>query len=325
VPERIGGVENGGGAMAHLVKICPGIYQVYAGAGWEDIVSGVFLVDGERAAIVETGPAVLTPYVLEALDGWRGGRQGIGYIVPTHLHLDHGGGAGAMARELPQATVAVHYRAAHHLVDPSRLIAGTVQAWGEQYEDEYGPILPVPRDRVLPVNDGERLDLGGRGLEVVFTPGHAPHHLSLWEPEARAVFCGEAVGHYLKDKRVVVPTVAMPMFDLEQALSSMDRILALGPELLVFSQGGPCWQVTEVASQARDVILATAGQVQEAMRQGLEEVKVVARLRQYHQERLVRLCGPAGDGFNLEEELWPTYYQQMAAGIMAYFRRQETA
>lgn len=305
------------------MEIGPGIYQVHTEVVRENSVSGVFLVAGERGAVVETGPAMLAPYVLEAIDGWRGGRQGIGYIAPTHLHLDHGGGAGALARELPQATVAVHYRSAHHLVDPSRLIAGTRQAWGEHYEEEFGPILPVPPERVLPVNDGERLDLGGRELQVVFTPGHAPHHLSLWEPGVRAVFCGEAMGSYLPHRGAVVPTVALPVFDLEQALSSMDRILALGPELLVFSQGGPRREVAEIASQAREVTLAIAGQVQEAMRQGLEEAEVVARLRHYHQERLVRLCGPAGEGFNPEEELWPGYYEQMAAGMVAYFRRQE--
>lgn len=307
--------------MAHLVEIGPGIYQVHMEAVRENSMSGVFLVAGKKAALVETGPAMLAPYVLEAVDGWQGGRQGIGYIIPTHLHLDHGGGAGALARELPQAMVVAHYRSAHHLVDPSRLIAGTVKAWGEHYEEEYGPILPVPRERVLPANDGERLDLGGRVLEVVFTPGHAPHHLSLWEPEARAVFCGEALGTYLKDKGVVVPTVAMPLFDLDAALSSMDRILSLGPELLVFSQWGTCRQVAEVGGQAREAILGSAGQVQEAMRQGLGEVGVVARLKQYHQERLARLCGRADGGFHLDEEMWQGYYEQMAAGLMAYYRR----
>ncbi len=309
--------------MAHLVEIAPGIYQVYTGVGRVGEVSSVFLVEGERAALVETGPAVLAPYVLQAVDGWRGGRRGIGYIVPTHLHMDHGGGVGALARELPQAIVVAHYRSAHHLVDPSRLIAGTVQVWGENYAEQWGPILPVPKESVLPVKDGERLDLGGRGLEVVFTPGHAPHHVSLWEPGTRTVFCGEALGSYLRAVQAVVPTVAVPFFDLEQALSSMDRILALGPETLIFSQGGVCHQVAEVARQAREVTLAAADQVREAMRLGLEETELVARLKSFHEEWLARHCGPAGDGLHLEHELWLDYYEQMAAGLLAYFRRQD--
>jgi glyoxylase-like metal-dependent hydrolase (beta-lactamase superfamily II) len=219
--------------------------------------------------------------------------------------------------------VAAHYRSAHHVVDPSRLIAATVQVWGEDYAEQWGPILPVPQGRVLPVTDGERLDLGGRELEVVFTPGHAPHHVSLWEPAARAVFCGEALGSYLKAVQAVVPTVAVPFFDLEQALSSMDRVLALGPEMLVFSQGGACHQVAEAARQAREVTLAAAEQVREAMRLGLEEAEVVSRLKSFHEEWLARLCGPAGDGLHLEHELWLDYYEQMAAGLLAYFRRQE--
>lgn len=308
--------------MAHLVEIGPRIYQVEGPSGLGDTVSGVFLVEGEKGALVETGPAAMAPQVLEALDGWRGGRRGIGYIIPTHLHLDHGGGAGALARELSQATVVVHYRSAHHLVDPSRLIAGTIQAWGEHYDQVYGPILPVSREQVLPAADGDRVDLGGRELQVVFTPGHAPHHIALWEPQARALFCGEAVGHYLEDMGVVVPTVALPFFDLEQALDSLDRILALGPQLLVFSQGGVCPKVADAMAQGREVILATAEQVQEAMKQGLDEAAVAGRLKQYHQARLVRLCGRAGDGFHLEEKLWSDYYDQMAAGMMAYFRRQ---
>lgn len=286
-------------------------------------MSSVFLVEGERAALVETGPAVLAPYVLEAVDGWRGGRLGIGYIVPTHLHMDHGGGVGALAQELPQATVVAHYRSAHHVVDPSRLITATVQVWGENYAEQWGSILPVPRERVLPVNDGDRLDLGSGGLEVVFTPGHAPHHLSLWEPGSRAVFCGEALGSYLRAVQVVVPTVAVPFFDLEQALSSMDRVLALSPELLIFSQGGTCHQVAEAIRQAQEVTLAAAEQVQEAKRLGLEEAEVVARLKSFHEEELGRLYGPAGDGLHLEHELWPDYYEQMAAGLLAYFRRLE--
>ncbi|MDP6511087.1 MAG: MBL fold metallo-hydrolase [Dehalococcoidia bacterium] len=309
--------------MPYLVEIAPGIHQIYIEAVREGAVSSVFLVEGERAALVETGPAILAPHVLEAVDKWRCGRRGIAYIIPTHLHMDHGGGVGALARELPQALVAAHYRFAHHVVDPVRLIAGTVQVWGENYAKEWGPILPVPPERVLPVKDGERLDLGGRELEVVFTPGHAPHHVSVWEPGTRTVFCGETLGSYLKSIRVVVPTVAVPFFDLEQALSSMDRVIALDPELLVFSQGGPCHRVKEAGRQAREVILATAEQVREAMEQGLGEHDIVAGLKRFHEAHLTPFLLSAGDGFNLEEELWLDYYEQMATGLMAFFRRQD--
>src|SRR5262252_1762272 len=135
------------------------------------------IVDEGRAAFVDVGTNSSVPFLLGALAELGIARAAVDYLLLTHVHLDHAGGAGALMRELPNARAFVHPRGAPHLIDPGKLIAGSKVVYGEaRYAQLYGELVPIPAARVHEVADGERVRLGGRTLELIHTPGHALHH-----------------------------------------------------------------------------------------------------------------------------------------------------
>src|ERR1700691_5829070 len=140
------------------------------------------LVEDGKAAVIDTATNHAVPLVLEALaiKGIR--RADVEYVILTHIHLDHAGGAGLLLQHLPNATVTVHPRGARHLVDPSQLIAGTVAVYGaETARRSYGEIVPVPASRIVETGEGASISLNGRELRFLDTPGHARHHVAIYD------------------------------------------------------------------------------------------------------------------------------------------------
>ena len=135
------------------------------------------IVDEGRAAFVDVGTNDSVPYLLGALDELGIARAAVDYLLLTHVHLDHAGGAGALMQELPNARALLHPRGAPHMIDPTRLVAGAKAVYGEEsFRRMYGELLPIPSSRVRVVADGDRVALGSRSLELIHTPGHAQHH-----------------------------------------------------------------------------------------------------------------------------------------------------
>lgn len=198
----------------------------------------VYLLDGPAPTLVETGIGTHHERILGLLDAVGVDRAELAYIVPTHVHLDHAGGAGFLAEACPNATVAIHERGVRHLVDPARLVAGTKAAVGDQWQYYVEP-EPLSEGRIRALSDGDTIDLGIRTLEAVETTGHASHHHSLFVPEAGALFTGDAAGLFVQSTGDVRPTTPPPEFDLEQNLRDLDRLEALDPEALLFSHFGP--------------------------------------------------------------------------------------
>src|SRR5215218_8750220 len=147
------------------------IDTLYARPG---LAASHLIVDAGHAAFVDTGAAPAAPRLLRALDELGITREQVDYLFLTHVHLDHAGGAGQLMRALPNARAVLHPRGAPHLVDPAKLIAGSIEVYGEaMYRQLYGELLPVPAERVLPTEDGFRLRLGTRTFEFIDAPGHA--------------------------------------------------------------------------------------------------------------------------------------------------------
>ena len=190
-----------------------------------------YTVQGDRMAIVESGTASAATAIQASLDG-----ETPHFILLTHIHLDHAGGAGHLARAFPEALVVVHERGSRHLEDPSRLIAGVRSASPRLFE-LYGEPLPIPSSQLLSVRGGEILDLGsGVALEVVASPGHAPHHVCFFEHNTRTLFTGDAVGNW--SNPVDIPLTVPPRFDLELGLQSLANLRALHPNRLAFTHFG---------------------------------------------------------------------------------------
>lgn len=311
--------------MSNLNEIADGIYQVRFTLEEARYQSRVYLVAGERGAVVETGPAFMVPSIVAALRGAPRGLAGVGYIIPTHLHLDHGGGAGALAQALPAAIVVAHQRAARHLTDPSRLIESTRLAFGRNFEEHYGPILPVPEERLRPVADGETIDLGGRELRVVYTPGHAPHHMCLLDSRTRALFVGEALGHYLPDIRggdagLLVPSIPLPVLEVDEAYRSIRRLQGLGPSLLIFSQFGTSRRVEALIREAKVALAATSRIVLACLRDGGSEGEAAEGLLGHYSEGMSRL-NPGRPPVRLSGA-WEGTCLQTVQSLRAYFEKK---
>ncbi len=190
---------------------------------------------GGRAALVDTGTAHSVPSALQALAALGHEPRDVDFVLLTHVHLDHAGGAGALMRALPNATLVVHPRGAPHMIDPAKLVAASIAVYGEAlYRELYGDIAPIEAARVHATCDGERLSLAGRVLECWFTPGHAMHHQAIVDQGSRTIFTGDTFGLSYREfdtsrGAFIFPTTTPTQFDPEQLEASVARIAAYRP------------------------------------------------------------------------------------------------
>ena len=213
----------------------PEIHRLDTGMYDVDGYGSVYILDTEEPAIVDTGIGTNREYIFEALDDLD--IDELSYILPTHAHLDHAGGAGFLAEAFPEAEVIVHERAVDHLIDPSRLIEGTKAAVGEMWK-HYTEPTPVPEAQISGLADGDEIDLGSLRLTAHEAPGHAPHQ-HVFESDTGVVFTADAAGLYVHLRNEIRVTSPPPQFDVDQCLEDISMIQSLEPELLCFGHFGP--------------------------------------------------------------------------------------
>jgi glyoxylase-like metal-dependent hydrolase (beta-lactamase superfamily II) len=199
-------------------QIAPGVLEIDTLlGGWERVTAG-YLLDGPAPLLIETGSQSSVPVLLDALHSIGVGPNELAGVAVTHIHLDHAGGVGDVARAFPSATVYVHQKGARHLVDPTRLVDSAARVYGELLDSLYGRLAPTPAERLHVLADCEELRLGsGRVLTTVDSPGHAKHHLALHDSVSGILFAGDAVGVRLPDAGVLRPATPPPDFDFDQA------------------------------------------------------------------------------------------------------------
>lgn len=197
----------------------------------ETRVVAAYLVSGKEIALIDMGYRSSAETVISDLA--KAGISKIDYLLPTHVHLDHCGSCGTLAKRFPEAAVRVHPIGEKHLVDPVRLIESTSELFGEELMRRYGLPEPIDAKRVSSLNDDESIHLGnGLTLRSVWTPGHASHHLSFLLEATRVIFSGDSVGIYSPDAPVLLPTTPPPSFNLNKALASLARLRGLMPSAL---------------------------------------------------------------------------------------------
>lgn len=257
--------------MTRVTEIAEDLYEIHPELSFMFSLS--YLIKGKEPVLIDPGSTAQAQVILRALEEQLGfDPAALRYIIPTHLHIDHAGGAGFMAQRAPRARVLVMERQARHLPEPSRLIEANKQTFGENFADTFGPILPVPEERVLAVRGGELLDLGGRTLEVIFSRGHAHHHLCLMDSRTRGLFSGDALGMYYPEVHGVV-IICPEGFDLPVALETIETLKARRPALIFYAHEGtgrhPEELMDRAARQLRDCgeIILRAEQAGESPRQ----------------------------------------------------------
>src|SRR5487761_1845352 len=217
----------------------PGVWEIDTLlGGWEKVTAG-YLVEGPAPVLVETGSQSSVPALLAALEEHGVGAEDLAGIAVTHIHLDHAGGVGDVARAFPNATVYVHELGARHLIDPSRLIASAARVYGDLLDDLYGRLDPTDPERIVVLYDDDIVDVGNRAVRAIDSPGHAKHHLAFLDEASGLLFAGDALGVQLPDGGVLRPATPPADFDFSQAVESMRRFSALRPAQIALTHYGP--------------------------------------------------------------------------------------
>ncbi len=207
------------------------------------------LTENGRAAFIDTGTNDSLPNALAALKKLGLGVDAVDYVILTHIHLDHAGGAGAMMQAFPQAKLVIHPRGARHMAEPAKLVAGVSVVYGSEYVQRvYGEILPVPPERIISVVEGQTISLAGRNLICLDTPGHARHHICIVDEKTGGIFTGDMFGLSYREldvegRQFVFPTTTPSQFEPEAMRESIDRLLALKPTAMYLTHYGQLYDV----------------------------------------------------------------------------------
>ncbi|RSN69397.1 MULTISPECIES: MBL fold metallo-hydrolase [Actinomadura] len=254
-------------------------------AGYSGITAG-YLILGDRPCLVEPGTSGSAPVVEAALRKLGVGADDLATVVVTHIHLDHAGGVGDIARMYPRAEVVVHEKGARHLADPSRLMRSARMVYGDSLDTLFGELKPTDAARIRAVEETGTIDLGGgRRLESHYSPGHAKHHVGLMDSQTGDLYVGDAAGVYIPETADVRPATPPPDFDLDTTLASLGKFRALGPQRLLFAHYGPVTEVEDTLERSAEELRVWVDHVKDARDRGLDLDHAVAMVVERTRDR----------------------------------------
>jgi glyoxylase-like metal-dependent hydrolase (beta-lactamase superfamily II) len=285
-------------------------------------LTSAYLLEGSEPTLVETGPTTSIEAVTAGLHSLGLQAEDLAHIVVTHIHLDHAGGVGRLSQRFPRALVWVHDRGAPHLADPQRLVASAARVYGEeQMRSLFGPVDPVPSDRLRSVSEGDRIAVGTRSLEVMYTPGHASHHIALVDSTSGAVFTGDALGIHLPDARVLRPATPPPDIDVELGVRSIERIRARAESVLLFSHFGPVKDVDELCSIASSRLRRWADIVRDALEQ-TDDLDRITELLERQTNSEFDAAKAAGIEIDMARYETLSSMRMNASGLVRYWKKR---
>lgn len=247
-------------SIENAVSYPDGIYALDSGYVRSGLAAIHVLIRAGRVAIVDTGTFYSVPRVLDFLAAQGLTAEAVDLVLVTHVHLDHAGGAGRLMQGCPNARLVVHPRGARHMIDPSRLVAGTMAVYGEaNFQALYGEIVPVPAERVIEAGDGFSLDWAGTTLTFLDTPGHARHHYCVHERHSNALFTGDCFGISYREfdtdgRAFIFPTTTPVQFDPPAAHATLDRLLALSPAAIFLTHWGRVTELPRLTADLHDLL-----------------------------------------------------------------------
>ena len=239
--------------LSFVQTLANGIHVIDTGFHRPVFDASYLIVERGRAAFVDTGTNHSVPRLLAALAAAGLAPEAVDYVIATHVHLDHAGGVGLLMRALPSARLVVHPLGARHLVNPAQLIASACRVYGEdEVTRSYGDVVGVAPERVLRTADDMTLELAGRPLKFLDTPGHARHHHCIWDERSRGFFTGDTFGLSYREFDTargawIMPTTTPIQFEPEAMRQSIQRMVAYRPESLYLTHYGRVGDVPRLA------------------------------------------------------------------------------
>jgi glyoxylase-like metal-dependent hydrolase (beta-lactamase superfamily II) len=251
-------------STAPYQQISEGLYCLETGLYRHGLAACYLVRSSDRLAFVDTGAENSVPGLLGVITDLGLTPAHVDYVIPTHVHLDHGGGAGGLMAACPNARLVIHPKGATHMIDPSRLIAGSTAVYGEEaFARDFGAPVPIPEERVILGEDGATYDLGGRPLRFLDTPGHANHHGCIYDETSRGFFTGDTFGiSYREFDTAAGPWLFAPTtpvaFDPDAWLASLDKLMSYDPRVMYLTHYGPVHDPARLVNDVRASIHALA-------------------------------------------------------------------
>lgn len=245
---------------AYVEPLDHGVHAIDTGFHRDRFDAAYLVVHDGRAAFIDTGTHFAVPRLLGALEAMGLQRSAVDWVIPTHVHLDHAGGAGSLMQALPAARMLVHPRGARHMTDPSALWAGATAVYGpDEMARSYGQLVPVAAERVVHSSDGLVVQLAGRDLLLIDTPGHARHHHCIWDAASRGWFTGDTFGLSYREFDTergawIVPTTTPVQFDPPALRASVKRMLAEHPSCMYLTHYGRVHDVPRLGALLLDLL-----------------------------------------------------------------------
>ena len=240
-------------ALPFAQSLSDGLFVIDTGFHRPMFDASFLLVENGRAAFIDTGTNFAVPRLLAALADLGLAPSAVDYVIPTHVHLDHAGGAGLLMQSLPNATLLVHPRGARHMIAPQALYQGALAVYGQaEMDSAYGSLVAVPAERVQTTADGMTVHLAGRPLLFIDTPGHARHHHCIWDERSRGWFTGDTFGLSYREFDTaqgawIMPTSTPVQFEPEPLRNSIQRLLAHEPDWMYLTHYGRVGDVRRLA------------------------------------------------------------------------------
>ena len=288
--------------------------------GRRGVVAAYLLAGEGELALIETGPATTLPTLEAGVRAAGFALSDLTHVLLTHIHLDHAGAAGVLARENPKLVIRVHPIGAPHLVDPSRLLASATRIYGDKMDSLWGEVAPIAAEQVLPLEDDEVLSVAGRRLRVAFTPGHASHHIAYFDEATAGVFTGDVGGIRMQGTSYVCPPVPPPDLDPDAWRTSIARLRAFSAKRLYLTHFGPYDDV----DAHLDRLLAELGVFlligEEMVAPAPDRVDQGVLTERIHQ-RMAEQLGPVPDDLLINLE-WATPSYMAALGLIRLFRKR---
>jgi glyoxylase-like metal-dependent hydrolase (beta-lactamase superfamily II) len=311
----------------HLNPVADGIYVIETYyLGRPGFACCYVMVEGDEAAVIETNTNHAAPLILGTLDLLGIEKKKVKYVILTHIHLDHAGGTGELMKNLPEAKLILHPRGKKHMIDPEKLIESVKKVYGEkQYKEFYGDIIPVPKESVITVNNGDTIRLGDRELSMFDTPGHAKHHIIIFDKKTNSVFSGDNFGiayprlNFGKT-RLVFPSTSPTQFEPEKALETYRKIIDLEPSRVLLTHYGAIDDLKGTHEQLTSWIDFSVEIAEKRYGEGLRGDELSKALREDLWSRLERTITSArGYALTPEEKEWLTLDTELNAQGIAYY------